>query len=126
MRGRQTVEEIASPWGGALDTATVLRDFLKSAKGADVRHQTREGLASSSGGALDTVTVLRDFLKRSLASRAPPLCGLEWNWRSPRTHVDIGSIAQRGMGFCHMGGFGQIARFQKKECSNGPRISLSG
>jgi hypothetical protein len=30
---RQTMEELASPWGGALDTATVLREILKNLQG---------------------------------------------------------------------------------------------
>jgi hypothetical protein len=57
------VEELASPWGGALDTATVLREFLKSAKGTDACRQTVDELASPWGGTLDTATVLREFLK---------------------------------------------------------------
>ena len=38
--------------------------FLKSAKGADARHQSTKELACPSGGALDTAAVLRLFLKR--------------------------------------------------------------
>jgi hypothetical protein len=53
--------------GGALDTATVLRVFLRSAKGADARRQAGKELAGSLGGALDTATVLRVFLKRVIA-----------------------------------------------------------
>jgi hypothetical protein len=41
-----------------------LREFLKSAKGADARRQTVEELASPSGGAFDTATVLRVFLRK--------------------------------------------------------------
>ena len=36
---------------------------LRSAKGADARHQSAKELAGCSGGALDTATVLRVFLK---------------------------------------------------------------
>ena len=60
---RRTIEELASSSGGALETAAVLRVFLKSAKGADARRQTIEELASSSGGALDAAAVLRVFLR---------------------------------------------------------------
>jgi hypothetical protein len=49
--------------GGALDTAPVLREFLKSAKGAAARRQTVKELRGSLGGALDTAPVLREFLK---------------------------------------------------------------
>jgi hypothetical protein len=40
-----------------------LREFLRSAKGADARRQTTEELAGSSGGTLDTAAVLREFLE---------------------------------------------------------------
>jgi hypothetical protein len=49
--------------GGAPDTAPVLREFLKSAKGADARRQTIQELICPLGGALDTAPVLREFLK---------------------------------------------------------------
>jgi hypothetical protein len=58
-----TRKELARPSGGTLDTAPVLHEFLKSAKGPDSRRQTRKELASSSGGALDTVPVSREFLR---------------------------------------------------------------
>jgi hypothetical protein len=63
MRGRQTAEELARPWGGVLDPVPVLH-FFKSAKGADTRRQTMEELASSSGGGRDTAPVLH-FFKRA-------------------------------------------------------------
>lgn len=41
-----------------------LREFVKSAKGADARRQTAEKLPESLGGVLYPATVLRELLKR--------------------------------------------------------------
>jgi hypothetical protein len=67
---RQTVEELRSSLGGALDTAPVLREMLESAKGAAARRQTVEELRSSLGGALDTVPVLREMLESAKGAAA--------------------------------------------------------
>jgi hypothetical protein len=53
--------------GGALDTVPVLREFLKSAKGAAARRQTGKEHLCPLGGALDTVPVLREFLKSAIS-----------------------------------------------------------
>jgi hypothetical protein len=49
----------------AASGASVVRGFLKSAKGADARRQTVKEVAESLGGALDTATVLREFPSRT-------------------------------------------------------------
>ena len=53
-----------------LDTATVLRVFLKSAKGADARHQERRNTPQLFRWPLDTATVLRVFLKSAKGADA--------------------------------------------------------
>jgi len=64
---RRTMKELTDSSGGALDTAPVLRVFLKSAKGADARRRTMKELTDSSGGALDTAPVLRVFFGSEFA-----------------------------------------------------------
>jgi hypothetical protein len=56
---RQSVEELASSSGGALDTVPVLREFLESAKGTACRQYS----VRNSGGRAGPV--LREFLERS-------------------------------------------------------------
>jgi serine-type D-Ala-D-Ala carboxypeptidase/endopeptidase len=56
---------------------------LKSAKGADARHQSVKELANPSGGARDTATVLREFPRRD---------------RSGKEHCSFDSLDQGAMG----------------------------
>ncbi len=58
------------PFRWPLDTATVLRVFLGSAKAA-ARSQTRRNSRRHSGGALDTAPVLRVFLGSAKGAPAP-------------------------------------------------------
>jgi hypothetical protein len=64
---RQTMEKLARPLGRALDTATVLRVFLRSAKGADARHHKSRDTPQPFRWPLDTATVLRVLLGRESA-----------------------------------------------------------
>ena len=59
------------PWGGALDPGPVVRVLLKSAKGADARHQSTKELACPSGGAPNTATVVRESSKASSQRNLP-------------------------------------------------------
>ena len=52
-------------FGGTLDPAPVLREFLKSPKGTAPCPQTGEEPARFLGGMLDPVPVLREFLSKS-------------------------------------------------------------
>jgi hypothetical protein len=52
--------------------ATVLREFLRCAKGADARRQSKKELVNPSGGAPNTATVLREFLKGATLTPTRP------------------------------------------------------
>jgi hypothetical protein len=57
--------------GGAFNTATVLRVFSETAKGADAHRQSARKRVELLGGAFNTATVLRVFSETAKGADAP-------------------------------------------------------